>query len=467
MKRFLFLTLLLTPILIGTVSAQAANHFVLAGALGNKSGNDWTNAYTTLPATLIRGDIYYIGAGSYPAYTFDDPHSGTTFITIKKATVADHGTDVGWQASYAAQAVFQSTLHFSNGYYVFDGQTRNESDWFDGAAYGFRVDHNNQDQNISIYNQSLATPNITVKYVYVNSQVGNLPDVTIARYAINTDTQGGPTNSGLVFSRMFVNGSNNVWFLRTTSGAILEYSASQNASGNSANHGEVVNLYYSASNAIIRHNIFRNEYVPSGSTAMIAVCCGTNSIQVYGNVFSNFRAGDGAIGYLGGTVANSVIYNNTIDQCNVASGGGANGGIALGSSTTLIQNNLFTNCTRAPLCCTHDYNAFSDSTDQGEAHAQLNVDSSIYVSYAAQDFRLARATAAGLALAAPFNVDRTAATRGADGVWDRGAFETSGGTPAPPAPTNLRISGLDEVLLAQFPDDKVFPWSRRLFRWPG
>ena len=41
-------------------------------------------------------------------------------------------------------------LTFRRGYYVFDGQIRNEADWFDGASYGFGIVHNNQDQNIII-----------------------------------------------------------------------------------------------------------------------------------------------------------------------------------------------------------------------------------------------------------------------------------------------------------------------------
>jgi hypothetical protein len=45
------------------------------------------------------------------------------------------------------------------------------------------------------------------------------------------------------------------------------------------------------------------------------------------------------------------------------------------------------------------------------------------VNLAGGDFRLAAATAAGSPLAAPFNFDPTGKTRGADGTWDRGAFE--------------------------------------------
>ncbi|MEK6775190.1 MAG: hypothetical protein AABY64_14715 [Bdellovibrionota bacterium] len=439
MKLSFFLSLYLCTFCFGEVAVGAANHYVLAGASGSANGSDWTNAFKTLPANLIRGDTYYIGVGSYPAYTFDDAHSGTLVITIKKATLGDHGTEVGWQTSYAAQAVFNSILRFLNGYYLFDGQVRNESNWFDGPSYGFRVDHNNQDQNINIFNQAAPTPNITIKHVYINSQVGNLPNITIARYSVSTDTQGGPINTGLVFSRMFVNGSNNVWFLRTTDGAILEYSASQNADGNSANHGEIVNLYYSSNNAIIRYNIFRDEYVPNGSTAMIAITAGTQSVKIYGNVFSNFRSGDGAIGYIGSTTANSMVYNNTIDSCNSSTGG--SGGIQLANSpTNLIYNNIWTNCGSISFSGAHDYNAFPDSNAHGESNAQLNVPTSIFMDYAGRDFRLKSQTTAGITLLSPFNIDLLGFTRGASGAWSRGAFQFINGTFVKPmAPIGLKI----------------------------
>ena len=46
-------------------TAQAAGdyHYVRAGATGLNNGSDWNNAWTSLPATLVRGDTYYIADG--------------------------------------------------------------------------------------------------------------------------------------------------------------------------------------------------------------------------------------------------------------------------------------------------------------------------------------------------------------------------------------------------------------------
>ena len=64
--------------------AMAADHYVRADATGAGNGSDWTDAYTTLPATMIRGDTYYLADGDYVGYDFDTAATGSTFIYIVK-----------------------------------------------------------------------------------------------------------------------------------------------------------------------------------------------------------------------------------------------------------------------------------------------------------------------------------------------------------------------------------------------
>ena len=86
--------------------AWAANHYIRAGATGSSTGNDWLNAYTDIPATLIRNDTYYIAGGNYGKHTFNSI-AGTSYVYLKKATAAECGAVNGWQASYESnQAVF-------------------------------------------------------------------------------------------------------------------------------------------------------------------------------------------------------------------------------------------------------------------------------------------------------------------------------------------------------------------------
>jgi hypothetical protein len=104
-------------------------YYVRAGASGNGSGTDWSNAFNQLPDSLIRGATYLVADGSYPGRTFSDPASGTSQIQIRKATAADHGTNAGWSDAYGdGQAEF-GPLNFQAEYYTLDGV----------APYGFKV----------------------------------------------------------------------------------------------------------------------------------------------------------------------------------------------------------------------------------------------------------------------------------------------------------------------------------------
>jgi parallel beta-helix repeat protein len=423
-------------------SVFAANKYVRAGAAGANNGSDWTNAYASLPATLVRGDTYYVASGSYGAYNFDDPLSGGLIITVKKATAADHGTDVGWQAAYGSgQAVFNSIIRFSRGNYVFDGQTRNESDWFDKGSYGFRINHNGQNQNIVIDHNGVPIDNIAVKNVYVDAIYGNLDGPTVRRYAVDTDgyAVSGAQATNLLFHKMFVYGSNNVWFLRTTTGAIVEYSASDGALNGVENHGEIVNLYYTGYDAVIRYNIFRNAYVDNGArnggTALVAITY-AGGLQFYGNVAQNFATGDGAVGFSLYYSSGNRVHNNTF-----INGIGWNSGVSWGSgSDNLVYNNLWVNCGTVNLQGTHDYNAFSDSNARGEPNAQTNVSVSALKDVGGGKYVMTAESRPGVSLAAPFNRDMLGLVRGSDGVVTRGAFEfNAAGAAVLGAPTGLVV----------------------------
>src|SRR5438132_11789127 len=141
-SSFLSLTLSLAlSVCVGT-AAQAACHVVTPTGSGAMNGSDWNNAFAGLPATLVRGDSYYIATGTYPRYRFNTPESGTTVITIKKAAPTDHCTETGWQTGFGVgQAVWADnsgapTWEFSdNGYWIIDGQYRNNSK----SGHRFRI----------------------------------------------------------------------------------------------------------------------------------------------------------------------------------------------------------------------------------------------------------------------------------------------------------------------------------------
>lgn len=88
---------------------------------GAKDGLDWANALSGLPAVLERDTLYWVSAGNYPGYTFDDRTIRQLGITVRKATPDEHGGDVGWNPDYArGQAVF-GPLRFKGDGYTIDG----------------------------------------------------------------------------------------------------------------------------------------------------------------------------------------------------------------------------------------------------------------------------------------------------------------------------------------------------------
>ena len=441
---------LLSALLLAiALPAEGATRYVRAGAAGNGSGSDWTNAYASLPATLIRGDTYYIAAGNYSAYTFDDPESGSLAITIKKATSGDHGTDAGWQSAFSGQAVFNSVLRFERGNYIFDGQTRNENDWFAGAAYGFKISSNN---NAAQQQLIVTGSNVTIKYTWAEGRRGAYNGAE-RRYAV--DTEGGGTTNNPVFHRMLVTDSNNVWFLRNSNGAIVEYCAHTGATGNAENHGEIVNLYFTAENSVIRYNQFTNAYTASGGTALIAIADsrGTSNpprTEIYGNLFWNYGTTDATIGFLGnsangGNATNSVVVNNTF----VDGHSGYGWGIQFpDGSGNIVRNNLFIRGNGSPTTAlnlgsgaTNSNNGFGTGSGSSGSNARTGLPTSIFVGYSGySNLRLATPVSGGAPLPAPYNQDMFGNIRGADGVWDIGAFEYSEGGSLPTPPTNLRTT---------------------------
>ena len=127
-----------------------SQYYVRDGATGNNDGSDWENAFTYLPnhigandyayTDLERGATYYIASGDYTDVTFyfADDTAGSQYITIKKATVQEHGTDVGWQDSYEnGQAIFGPFI-VGTSYYIFDGATGGGPGAWD-TGFGIKV----------------------------------------------------------------------------------------------------------------------------------------------------------------------------------------------------------------------------------------------------------------------------------------------------------------------------------------
>ncbi len=97
MKQVILVGMLLSM----AINAQAADKYVRKGASG--SGTSWTEAYGDLKNVSgygMSGSTLWVAAGNY---TGGFPDLSVASVTIKRATVASHGTATGWSDTYDNQ----------------------------------------------------------------------------------------------------------------------------------------------------------------------------------------------------------------------------------------------------------------------------------------------------------------------------------------------------------------------------
>ncbi|MFZ5471158.1 MAG: hypothetical protein ACOZIN_17185 [Myxococcota bacterium] len=431
-------------------SAEAANVYVRQGAAGNGSGSDWTNAFGSLPADLTRGDVYYVADGTYGPYTFDDGNSGSTPITVKKATIADHGTDFGWSNSYGdGQAVFGG-FTFVTDFWTIDGSTRNENAWNDGPSYGIKVE--------SVFTNYFAfghaSDNVTLKYLDIGLDYG---DVQLPAY--NTLTLiylGGfvETAENWLVQRCYLHNANVIGQHAGVHSVVYEYNfIGPNWSKTAIRHQG------RGSSVTIRYNVFRNACqgnpndptTGSSCTAIVGWYGNAGSINedysnsaVYGNMFIDTRGvvfynavvimGDDRSAQGGGPQNCSACktFNNTfigMGRLEISSQIGLR--FAGNIVNSEARNNIFYDIgNRTAFCSAAACSNNPTITDGG-----------IFVNPGGENFQLAADGAAGIgnALSSPYNADMRGNIRGADGTWDLGAFEFVSGRVRPVAPLNLRV----------------------------
>ena len=112
------LSIILFVVLLIPAICLSANYAVGPSATGNGSGSDYNNlmAWSFTP---VRGNTYYLVDGSYGSKTFSTAVSGTTLITIKKATESDYGGLSNWSSTYGdGQAIFTGEVSFRSSYWL-------------------------------------------------------------------------------------------------------------------------------------------------------------------------------------------------------------------------------------------------------------------------------------------------------------------------------------------------------------
>ncbi len=426
-------TLLLTAsvigllvVLISGIDARAqTTYYVRAGATGANNGSDWTNAYASMPSSMKRGAVYYIASGSYGSYNFAAPASGTSLITVRKATAADHGTDAGWNSGYGdGQATFASWT-ISTGYWWIDGQTGGgPGSWETG--FGFKI----KDLSSSMSNTGVT--NVTIRHVDINAgDTGNTNHTGVdIRYVTNFN-----------MSHCYIHDVGcDIFKINQLSSLVVEYSKmARNYQEASGCHGDVFeHVFGNSQNIVVRHNLFEDVV---GSYAFGSHETGTiTGYEIYGNIMYWTKIipffGNGIVGCLsaGGTVNGLKFHNNTIS----GPFSGQFGFYLLRGSNNVAYNNIWHKASGTSYGlgfdnASHSNNTFYNASVAGETQYSGNP----FINSAAGDFRLKSPSDPGRSLSSPYNLDLYGRTRGMDGNWDRGALEYA---IVPSTPMNFHIT---------------------------
>ncbi|MHB9030025.1 MAG: right-handed parallel beta-helix repeat-containing protein, partial [Candidatus Latescibacterota bacterium] len=432
-------------------SAFGADHYVRQGAAGRNNGSDWTNAWTQLPNTLVRGDAYYIADGTYAPYVFDDPASGTTKITIKKATPNNHGTSTGWINQYGdGQALFTGSGNVWNvctSHWVFDGVSAAN----DTSGHGFKLYPTAVDaKGIQIKGAASAYTNVAdfleFRYIEIVGRGMNSGDTDddCCIYAVSNDANG---CTNVLFNHCYLHDVGWVHILtRRCRDWTIEYCYFTRNQSDPGQHA------CSTSDAQSNNITFRyNTWADCEGTGIIewigvsGAGYNADNWKIYGNLFfyhegNPFRRDGTAAGTISGvsyhTESNCWFVNNTI----VNMPGTAGARHYAGSRNCYAYNNLYYKCGRVLYNETpHDYDYYIDTPFAYGTAAQANdlIQNGVnpFTDVRNHIFTLARPTAPGRILPSPFNIDVNGLERSSNGNWDRGVYEYfEGGLISKPTP---------------------------------
>lgn len=436
MKKLLTITALLI-VLLFAVPVWCADLAVSPSGAGTKDGSDWDNAADWSTMTFTRGNTYYLADGTYAAKTLNTAESGTTLITILKATVAAHGPATGWADSMGdGQAVWSADLgnygsyvDFNSGYWVFDGVTGSGSTT---TSYGFAMT-----PSVCQANRLIGSPgtghatgvnptNVTVSHTaFVNCGSGT-DTHQVAVYTFPETSSGSMTISNNYFAGSAVN----IALIKSSNTTITDNWFNSNWSS-ATNHGEQISLRY-CDDVILKNNYF----VGSTVYVMGAHTANNHRALIYNNVVNG-----GSLTAIWGNADSGTsdiieswqIHHNT----HIGVTGAA---ILVGTLTDVdnqksyAYNNLFYNCTNPIMSnagytaggIVHNYNAYIDSTGYTDETNKQTGTGDPFTDSAGGDYTLKSGTVPidhGTTLAATYDDDKAGVTRPQGAAWDMGAYE--------------------------------------------
>lgn len=454
---------LICTIVLCAASVLGADFYCGVSATGNGSGSDWNNQCAFMSTTTNRGNTYWLADGSYGGRNFNRAVSGTLVITIKKATVADHGTATGWDNAYGDGQAFFGSIAVNSDYWVINGNRPCDNTDVRTCVRGFVFQAaEGGGYNVSVV-QIGAVDSQKIEFYSVELRAIGVNELRGFRFCC-----GNTYNNTVVSNAAIYNTGNDALHLNKSQNVLLEklyISGPGEKPAGSGAHPDAFEFvgspFIGGTKNTLRYSIIEwngQQMWWSGGSDPVNNPISHGEWDIYGNQYigrldaaafvstSTFKSRDEV------TVGPINIYNNTIvGTWNIFDlpNAGTNG---------LFRNNaLFRIWSTANkmgggadrFTKTHNYYD-TEIGNQDASNGQTGGDP--FVDLDGKNLALAFATTAGQTFSSPISIDMFGVTRGADGTWDRGALEfVAGGSVA----LNITTSSLPDGVVGVAYDQTV------------
>jgi hypothetical protein len=433
MKQFFFAIFMFFIVL--AANAQATDWYVRSGAGGN--GTSWTSAWSNVTniswSSIAAGDTIWIAGGSYGNLVLGKSGNADTSagrIFIKRATASAHGAAADWNPAYDAQVnltgIAWNSLNLGN-YVTIDGQVDRGISIPNGGGQGSSVSFNRGVSYVTLRYLDLAGPCGSSAC----AQGGDNRGIDATAWNGSSDD----VVDHLLIQHNKIHGACTQLWLDNTTNGILEYNEIYDSNATDYNncHPNIIATQL-GSNMTFRYNVVHN-YNSEG--IMMSPNGGvTGSWYIYGNIWYGDAGNSRLVESQYSANGPVYFYNNTVNGIPMGSRT-ANGGSW--NSNSQGANNIYWNA-GAQGFPSNSYD-FCSGTCSGTG--SISSGSNPFVNSAGNDYHIVSTVGAkypkdkGINLGSPYNTDMDGVTRGADGVWDMGAYEfgTSTVLAKPSAPT--------------------------------
>lgn len=456
---------ILLVVIMAAFTASATDHFVRTSSAGSANGTSWANAWSMSGiswGSVAAGDTIYVAGGTYStSLSFGASGSAGNQITVKRASasIAACTGSSGWSSAFDALVVIPGTIN-CNGYSCitldgsvnkgiqipFGGSSPN------GGNSGYGICFSAVGAGAAP-NQSQIFTNLWLK----GPGWGNVSNVKGMLTGGTKCLQLNKVISHCTFDGVIQPLDAELWY-----NAVVDHCTFLDTGGNTSSSYQHADWCYhwSGTNTVFQHNYATNltsqgftfYYASDGNTWFIGNVLDVGNRPLAGGEQGQWTgSGGGYSGYWG----NLFLVNNVFIggggfrfDDNVAQGGS-------GPNHLYKWNNIFlggtdTDREKGSPPLTQDYNIYTSGGNQdGGAHSFTSTGSALFVD-PSSNWRLksgSPAMNAALAIgttnansnpniATPVNVDPDGNVRGADGVWDIGAYEYVGAGGNPPVVTS-------------------------------